>query len=68
MQVSLKTLHYYEQSFRKFALWFNVPCVTTITGAEALVEAIASRQTNPQFIVRSLQEIHQSKETAISAD
>ncbi len=63
-----QTSHFDEQAIRQAALRHNVPCVTTITGAEALVEAIASRQTNEQFVVRSLQEIHQSKETAISAD
>jgi len=32
--------------------------VTTITGAEALVEAIATKQAQEGVTVRSLQEIH----------
>ena len=47
-----------EQAIRKAALQFNTPCVTTITGAEALVEAITTKLTEKQIIVRSLQEIH----------
>src|SRR5204862_547738 len=30
-----------EQAIRRAALQYNVPCVTTMTGAQALVEAIA---------------------------
>ena len=54
--------HYDEKAIRKAALQFNVPCVTTITGAEALVEAIASKKGNGEIKVRSLQEIHQQSE------
>jgi carbamoyl-phosphate synthase large subunit len=57
--------HYDEQAIRKAALQFNVPCVTTITGAEALVEAIAFKKNQTSVSVRSLQEIHQSKEVAV---
>lgn len=53
-----KASHYDEKAIRKAALQFNVPCVTTITGAEALVEAIASRKAADGTVVRSLQEIH----------
>ncbi len=53
-----KTSRYDEQAIRKAALQFNVPCVTTITGAEALVEAIATRKSQKGIEVRSLQEIH----------
>jgi carbamoyl-phosphate synthase large subunit len=53
-----KTSFYDEQAIRKAALQFNVPCVTTITGAEALVEAIATRKMQGFVSVRSLQEIH----------
>ncbi|QYO67349.1 carbamoyl-phosphate synthase large subunit [Leptolyngbya sp. 7M] len=53
-----KTSRYDEQAIRKAALQFNVPCVTTITGAEALVEAIATKSSQDQVVVRSLQEIH----------
>ncbi len=53
-----KTSHYDEKAIRKAALQFNVPCVTTITGAEALVEAIATKTSQQHVTVRSLQEIH----------
>ncbi len=33
--------HYDEQAIRRAALQGNVPCVTTMTGAQALVEALA---------------------------
>ena len=61
-----KTSHYDEKAIRKAALQFNVPCVTTITGAEALVEAIATKKNEKHVTVRSLQEIHASKQ--VSAD
>jgi carbamoyl-phosphate synthase large subunit len=57
--------HFDEKAIRKAALQFNVPCVTTITGAEALVEAIATKHTAQAVTVRSLQEIHRSKEAAV---
>ncbi len=57
--------HYDEKAIRKAALQFNVPCVTTITAAEALVEAISTKRSQKNVSVRSLQEIHQQKETAI---
>ncbi|MBA3247919.1 MAG: ATP-grasp domain-containing protein, partial [Pyrinomonadaceae bacterium] len=50
--------HYDEQAIRRAALQHNVPCVTTMTGAQALVEAInahLSEQTQPV----SLQELHE---------
>jgi carbamoyl-phosphate synthase large subunit len=53
-----------EQAIRKAALQFNTPCVTTITGAEALVEAISTKLTEKQITVRSLQEIHTRELTA----
>ncbi|MBX3244559.1 MAG: carbamoyl-phosphate synthase large subunit [Acidobacteria bacterium] len=53
-----KASFYDEKAIRKAALQFNVPCVTTITGAEALVEAIASKRSQQGIAVRSLQEIH----------
>jgi carbamoyl-phosphate synthase large subunit len=58
-----KTSHFDEKAIRKAALQFNVPCVTTITGAEALIEAIAFRLNKAKISVSSLQEIH-SKEKA----
>jgi carbamoyl-phosphate synthase large subunit len=56
--------HYDEQAIRKAALQFNVPCVTTMTGAEALVEAIAAKKASSTIEVRSLQDIHLGKEAA----
>ena len=53
-----RTSHYDEQAIRKSALQFNVPTVTTITGAEALIEAISTKKTQEKINVRSLQEIH----------
>ena len=53
-----KASFYDEQAIRKAALQFNVPCVTTITGAEALVEAISTKVSQYGVSVRSLQEIH----------
>ena len=53
-----KTSFYDEQAIRKAALQFNTPCVTTITGAEALIEAIATKMAQKHVTVRSLQEIH----------
>ena len=49
--------HRDEQEIRQAALQYNVPCVTTMTGARAIVEAI-SAQNNPQTTVHSLQELH----------
>jgi carbamoyl-phosphate synthase large subunit len=57
-----KTSHFDEKAIRKAALQFNVPCVTTITGAEALIEAIATKKSQPKVNVRSLQEIHNQKQ------
>jgi len=37
--------------------------VTTITGAEALIEAIATKKSQPQITVRSLQEIHEDSKS-----
>jgi carbamoyl-phosphate synthase large subunit len=53
-----RTSHFDEQAIRQAALRYNVPCVTTITGAEALIEAIAAKQRDEKIVVRSLQEIH----------
>ena len=56
-----KISHYDEKAIRQASLQFNVPCVTTITGAEALVEAIGVRISAKGVVVRSLQEIHDIK-------
>ena len=50
--------HFDEQAIRRAALQYNVPCVTTMTGAQAIVEAIASREAGGDINVRSLQELH----------
>ena len=56
--------HYDEQAIRRAALQYNVPCVTTMTGALALVEAITAKSNESSVSVRSLQEIHAEKEKA----
>lgn len=53
-----RTSHYDEQAIRKSALQFNVPTVTTMTGAEALIEAVATKKSQGNISVRSLQELH----------
>jgi carbamoyl-phosphate synthase large subunit len=58
--------HFDEQAIRRAALQFNVPCVTTMTGAQAIVEAIAARAQTEVSVV-SLQELHARKE-AVTAE
>ncbi|PYS85385.1 MAG: carbamoyl phosphate synthase large subunit [Acidobacteria bacterium] len=53
--------HFDEQAIRRASLQFNVPCVTTMTGAQAIVEAIAARAQTEVSVV-SLQELHAKKE------
>ncbi|HEX8556929.1 MAG TPA: hypothetical protein VF668_02445, partial [Pyrinomonadaceae bacterium] len=53
-----------EQAIRRAALQFNVPCVTTMTGAQAIVEALASRKASAVFPVYSLQELHEVAQAA----
>ncbi len=50
--------HYDEQAIRRAALQHNVPCVTTMTGAQALVEALTSRLEAKEIGVHPLQELH----------
>jgi carbamoyl-phosphate synthase large subunit len=50
--------HFDEQAIRRAALQYNVPCVTTMTGAQAIVEAIGAREPNEEMSVCSLQEMH----------
>src|SRR5438128_2661857 len=50
--------HYDEQAIRRASLQYNVPCVTTMTGAHALVEALASRMEAKEISVHPLQELH----------
>ena len=49
--------HFDEQAIRRASLQFNVPCVTTMTGAQAIVEAIAAVAQTEVSVV-SLQELH----------
>jgi carbamoyl-phosphate synthase large subunit len=49
--------HHDEQEIRQAALQYNVPCVTTMTGARAIVEALGAQNLN-QLTVHSLQELH----------
>jgi carbamoyl-phosphate synthase large subunit len=50
--------HFDEQAIRRAALQYNVPCVTTMTGAQAIVEAISASEIGGAIKVRSLQELH----------
>jgi len=50
--------HYDEQAIRRAALQYSVPCVTTMTGAQALVEAISAADAQSKPNVHSLQELH----------
>jgi carbamoyl-phosphate synthase large subunit len=50
--------HFDEQAIRRAALQYNVPCVTTMTGAQAIVEAIGAHEGDGIVKVRSLQEMH----------
>ena len=51
--------HFDEQAIRRAALQYNVPCVTTMTGAQAIAEALTAFGDNACLKVRSLQELHQ---------
>jgi carbamoyl-phosphate synthase large subunit len=55
--------HFDEQAIRQAALRYNVPCVTTMTGAQAIVEAIASCKGQGMPDVCSLQELHAAAES-----
>ncbi len=46
-----------EQTIRRNAVTYRTPCITTMSGARAAVEAIASRRRDP-IRVWSLQELH----------
>jgi carbamoyl-phosphate synthase large subunit len=46
-----------EKAIRKNAVTYRVPCITTMSGARAAAEAVASRRRDP-VRVWSLQEIH----------
>ncbi len=46
-----------EKAIRRSAVMYRVPCITTLSGARAAAEAVASRRRDP-IRVWSLQEIH----------
>jgi carbamoyl-phosphate synthase large subunit len=56
--------HFDEQAIRRAALQHNVPCVTTMTGAQALVEAISAFGEGQTTKPLSLQELHAVATTA----
>jgi carbamoyl-phosphate synthase large subunit len=58
-------LRHDEQEIRQAALQYNVPSVTTITGARAVVEAIGAQKVN-QLTVHSLQELHALRALAVA--
>ncbi len=49
-----------EKAIRRSAVAYRVPCITTMSGAKAAAQAVASRKRDP-IRVWSLQEIHGSK-------
>ena len=53
-----RSSHFDEQAIRRAALQYNVPCVTTMTGAQALVEALVSHMDEKEVSVYALQELH----------
>jgi carbamoyl-phosphate synthase large subunit len=55
-----------EKAIRRTALAYRIPCITTMSGAKAAAEAVASRGRDP-IRVWSLQEIHQHKGEQVSA-
>jgi len=48
-----------ERAIRRAAVAYRVPCITTMSGAKAAAQAVASRRRDP-IRVWSLQQIHQS--------
>jgi len=46
-----------EQAIRRSAVSYRIPCITTMSGARASAQAVASRRKDP-IRVWSLQEIH----------
>ena len=49
-----------EQTIRRNAVTYRTPCITTMSGAKAAAEAVASRRRDP-IRVWSLQELHRAK-------
>jgi carbamoyl-phosphate synthase large subunit len=52
-----------EKAIRRAAVQYRVPCITTMSGARAAVDAVAARKRDP-IRVWSLQEIHGSQTNA----
>jgi carbamoyl-phosphate synthase large subunit len=52
-----------EKAIRRTAVQWRVPCITTVSGARAAVQAIASRARDP-IRVWNLQEIHRTEEAS----
>jgi len=50
--------HYDEQAIRRAALQYGVPCVTTMTGAQAIIEALGAYSAQNIPNVHSLQDLH----------
>jgi carbamoyl-phosphate synthase large subunit len=50
-----------EQTIRRNAVTYRIPCITTMSGAKAAAEAVVSRRRDP-IRVWSLQELHASRE------
>ncbi|MGE5645971.1 MAG: carbamoyl-phosphate synthase large subunit, partial [Acidobacteriota bacterium] len=50
-----------EKAIRRTALAYRIPCITTLAGAKAAAEAVASRRRDP-IRVWNLQEIHAANE------
>ncbi|MBK9169309.1 MAG: carbamoyl-phosphate synthase large subunit [Bryobacterales bacterium] len=55
-----------ERAIRRTALGYRIPCITTMSGAKAAVEAVASSRASP-VRVWSLQEIHAGAESPMRA-
>jgi carbamoyl-phosphate synthase large subunit len=52
-----------EQTIRRNAVIYRTPCITTMSGAKAAAEAVASRKRDP-IRIWSLQELHAAKAPA----
>jgi carbamoyl-phosphate synthase large subunit len=52
-----------EQTIRRSSVAYRIPCITTMSGAKAAVQAVASRRQDP-IRVWSLQEIHSQRRKA----
>jgi carbamoyl-phosphate synthase large subunit len=50
-----------EQTIRRNAVLYRIPCITTMSGAKAAAEAVLSRRRDP-IRVWSLQELHERKQ------